>query len=307
MIGRSNIVGKPMAQLLLAENCTVTIAHSRTRDLPAVVRRADLLVAAVGRPEMVRGDWIKPGAIVIDVGINRVAGAGRQEPAGRRRRLRRGAPRWRAPSRRCPAASGPMTIACLLGNSTSGGRSAAADLNAVNGIDRKSPRPALPPATAPAARRMSSVMAAKGFPERVEVRQFVAVPRVAPAEGYHRVIRAITTSRRCTYCQKRKAGARNEQGTARIELPIFSIRLNLIRPIQDHCLRSGEREEILRFRGKQLPSGSPSGKARGKESPFLLALPEADAAGRSYPGHLPCTIPRALRRRRRITALTYPS
>ena len=72
MIGRSNIVGKPMAQLLLHENCTVTIAHSRTRDLPAVVRRADLVVAAVGRPEMVRGDWIKPGAIVIDVGINRV-------------------------------------------------------------------------------------------------------------------------------------------------------------------------------------------------------------------------------------------
>jgi methylenetetrahydrofolate dehydrogenase (NADP+)/methenyltetrahydrofolate cyclohydrolase len=72
VIGRSNIVGKPMAQLLLGENCTVTIAHSRTRDLPAVVRRADLVVAAVGRPEMVRGDWIKPGATVIDVGINRI-------------------------------------------------------------------------------------------------------------------------------------------------------------------------------------------------------------------------------------------
>jgi methylenetetrahydrofolate dehydrogenase (NADP+)/methenyltetrahydrofolate cyclohydrolase len=72
VLGRSNIVGKPMAQLLLAENCTVTIAHSRTRDLPALVGRADILVAAVGRPQMVRGDWLKPGATVIDVGINRI-------------------------------------------------------------------------------------------------------------------------------------------------------------------------------------------------------------------------------------------
>jgi methylenetetrahydrofolate dehydrogenase (NADP+) / methenyltetrahydrofolate cyclohydrolase len=72
VIGRSNLVGKPVAQLLLARNCTVTIAHSRTRDLAATARRADVLVAAVGRAEMVRGDWIKPGAIVIDVGINRV-------------------------------------------------------------------------------------------------------------------------------------------------------------------------------------------------------------------------------------------
>ena len=72
VIGRSNIVGKPMAQLLLAESCTVTIAHSRTQNLPEVVRRADIVVAAVGRPEMVRGDWIKPGAVVIDVGINRL-------------------------------------------------------------------------------------------------------------------------------------------------------------------------------------------------------------------------------------------
>ena len=72
VVGRSNIVGKPMAQLLLGENCTVTIAHSRTRDLPAVVRRADIVIAAVGRAEMVRGEWIKPGACVIDVGINRV-------------------------------------------------------------------------------------------------------------------------------------------------------------------------------------------------------------------------------------------
>ena len=75
VIGRSILVGKPMAQLLLAENCTVTIAHSRTRDLPDVVRRADIVVAAVGRPEMIKGDWIKPGATVIDVGINRLAPA----------------------------------------------------------------------------------------------------------------------------------------------------------------------------------------------------------------------------------------
>jgi methylenetetrahydrofolate dehydrogenase (NADP+)/methenyltetrahydrofolate cyclohydrolase len=75
-IGRSNIVGKPMTQLLLQRHCTVTIAHSRTHDLPSVARRADILVAAVGQPEMVRGDWVKPGAIVIDVGINRVAGEG---------------------------------------------------------------------------------------------------------------------------------------------------------------------------------------------------------------------------------------
>jgi methylenetetrahydrofolate dehydrogenase (NADP+)/methenyltetrahydrofolate cyclohydrolase len=72
VLGRSNIVGKPMAQLLLAENCTVTVAHSRTRDLPAVVRRGDVVVAAVGRAEMVRGDWIKPGSTVVDVGINRI-------------------------------------------------------------------------------------------------------------------------------------------------------------------------------------------------------------------------------------------
>jgi methylenetetrahydrofolate dehydrogenase (NADP+)/methenyltetrahydrofolate cyclohydrolase len=72
VVGRSNIVGKPMTQLLLGENCTVTVAHSRTRDLPAVVRRADIVIAAVGRAEMVRGEWIKPGATVIDVGINRV-------------------------------------------------------------------------------------------------------------------------------------------------------------------------------------------------------------------------------------------
>ncbi len=115
VVGRSNIVGKPVAQLLLREDCTVTIAHSRTRDLPSVVRRADLVIAAVGRPEMVRGDWIKPGAIVIDVGINRVEGAdgkGRlvgdvafaevAEVAGAITPV--------------PGGVGPMTIACLLKN-----------------------------------------------------------------------------------------------------------------------------------------------------------------------------------------------
>src|SRR5690606_28465414 len=72
IVGRSNLVGKPMAQLLLRENCTVTVAHSRTRNLADVVRQADIVVAAVGRPQMIKGDWIKPGATVIDVGINRI-------------------------------------------------------------------------------------------------------------------------------------------------------------------------------------------------------------------------------------------
>src|SRR5690606_19324855 len=79
IVGRSNLVGKPMAQLLLREHCTVTIAHSRTRELPEVVRRADIVIAAVGRPQMIRGDWIKPGATVIDVGINRVPAPERGE------------------------------------------------------------------------------------------------------------------------------------------------------------------------------------------------------------------------------------
>ena len=87
VVGRSNIVGKPVAQLLLDENCTVTICHSRTKDLPDVVRRADLLVAAVGRAEMIKGDWIKPGAIIIDVGINRIdapsGGEGKMKLVGR--------------------------------------------------------------------------------------------------------------------------------------------------------------------------------------------------------------------------------
>ena len=118
VIGRSNIVGKPMAQLLLGDSCTVTIAHSRTRDLPEVVRRADIVVAAVGRSEMVPGDWIKPGAVVIDVGINRIAapekGEGKMKLVGD------------VDFASCaevagaitpvPGGVGPMTIACLLAN-----------------------------------------------------------------------------------------------------------------------------------------------------------------------------------------------
>ena len=115
VVGRSNIVGKPMAALLLAESCTVTIAHSRTRDLPAECRQADILVAAVGRPEMVKGDWIKPGATVIDVGINRIENddgstklvgdvefSSASEVAGAITPV--------------PGGVGPMTIACLLHN-----------------------------------------------------------------------------------------------------------------------------------------------------------------------------------------------
>jgi methylenetetrahydrofolate dehydrogenase (NADP+)/methenyltetrahydrofolate cyclohydrolase len=115
VIGRSNIVGKPMAQLLLAESATVTIAHSKTRDLPDVVKDADVVVAAVGRPEMVRGDWIKRGATVIDVGINRVStedGKGRlvgdvafEEAA-----------EVAAAITPVPGGVGPMTIAMLMRN-----------------------------------------------------------------------------------------------------------------------------------------------------------------------------------------------
>jgi methylenetetrahydrofolate dehydrogenase (NADP+) / methenyltetrahydrofolate cyclohydrolase len=118
VVGRSNIVGKPMAQLLIGQNCTVTVAHSKTRDLPGVCRRADILVAAVGRPEMVRGDWIKPGAIVIDVGINRVAnpaaGEGRTRVVGD---VAYGEASERAAAiTPVPGGVGPMTIACLLRN-----------------------------------------------------------------------------------------------------------------------------------------------------------------------------------------------
>jgi methylenetetrahydrofolate dehydrogenase (NADP+)/methenyltetrahydrofolate cyclohydrolase len=115
VIGRSNIVGKPVAQLLLAENATVTIAHSKTRDLAEVCRRADLLVAAIGRPEFVRGHWIKPGATVIDVGINRIAGEGGKprivgDVAYAEAKQVAGA------ITPVPGGVGPMTIACLLLN-----------------------------------------------------------------------------------------------------------------------------------------------------------------------------------------------
>jgi len=115
VIGRSHMVGKPVAQLLLRENCTVTMAHSKTRNLAQVCRRADILVAAVGRAQMVRGDWIKPGAAVIDVGINRVAGEGGKtrlvgDVAFEEARRVAG---WITP---VPGGVGPMTIACLLRN-----------------------------------------------------------------------------------------------------------------------------------------------------------------------------------------------
>jgi methylenetetrahydrofolate dehydrogenase (NADP+)/methenyltetrahydrofolate cyclohydrolase len=121
VVGRSNLVGKPIAQLLLGRNATVTIAHSRTRDLPATVARADILVAAVGRPEMIRGDWIKPGAIVIDVGINRVAGEG-QDAAGRPKTKLVGDVAFAEALERAgaitpvPGGVGPMTIAMLMEN-----------------------------------------------------------------------------------------------------------------------------------------------------------------------------------------------
>jgi methylenetetrahydrofolate dehydrogenase (NADP+)/methenyltetrahydrofolate cyclohydrolase len=115
VIGRSNIVGKPLIQLLLAENATVTVAHSKTRDLPSVCRRAELVFAAVGRAEMVRGDWIRPGATVIDVGINRVAG-----PDGKSRIVGdvayAEAAQVAGAITPVPGGVGPMTIACLLAN-----------------------------------------------------------------------------------------------------------------------------------------------------------------------------------------------
>ena len=116
VIGRSVLVGKPVAQLLLAENCTVTIAHSRTKDLPEVVRRADIVIAAVGRPEMVTGDWIKPGACVIDVGINRVPGAeeGKTKLVGDVDFASASAVAGAITP--VPGGVGPMTIACLLRN-----------------------------------------------------------------------------------------------------------------------------------------------------------------------------------------------
>ncbi len=115
VLGRSNIVGKPMAMLLLGENCTVTVAHSKSRDLPEECRRADILVAAVGRPQMVKGDWINPGATVIDVGINRIEGGnGKAKLVGdvdyEKAVERAGA------ITPVPGGVGPMTIACLLRN-----------------------------------------------------------------------------------------------------------------------------------------------------------------------------------------------
>lgn len=114
VVGRSNIVGKPMAQLLLAESCTVTVAHSRTRDLAAVCRGADILVAAVGRPRMIPGDWIKPGATVIDVGINRIAQDGRTRLVGDVDFD--SAVQVAGAITPVPGGVGPMTIACLLAN-----------------------------------------------------------------------------------------------------------------------------------------------------------------------------------------------
>jgi methylenetetrahydrofolate dehydrogenase (NADP+)/methenyltetrahydrofolate cyclohydrolase len=118
VVGRSNIVGKPMANLLLAANCTVTIAHSRTRDLPALARTADILVAAVGRPEMVKGDWVKPGATVIDVGINRVPAPEKGE--GKHRLVGDVAFDEAAKNAGAitsvPGGVGPMTIALLMAN-----------------------------------------------------------------------------------------------------------------------------------------------------------------------------------------------
>ncbi|MEA3539988.1 MAG: bifunctional methylenetetrahydrofolate dehydrogenase/methenyltetrahydrofolate cyclohydrolase FolD [Pseudomonadota bacterium] len=118
VIGRSNIVGKPMAQLLLAANATVTIAHSRTAELPSVVREADIVIAAVGRPEMVRGDWLKPGAVVIDVGINRIAAPERGE--GKTRLVGdvayAEAMEIASAVTPVPGGVGPMTIAVLLRN-----------------------------------------------------------------------------------------------------------------------------------------------------------------------------------------------
>jgi methylenetetrahydrofolate dehydrogenase (NADP+)/methenyltetrahydrofolate cyclohydrolase len=125
IVGRSNIVGKPMAQLLLQESCTVTIAHSRTRNLPDVVRRGDIVVAAVGRPQMIKGDWLKPGAVVIDVGINRVPA---DEP-GKTRLVGdvdfNSASEVAAAITPVPGGVGPMTIAVLLRNTLVAARARA--------------------------------------------------------------------------------------------------------------------------------------------------------------------------------------
>jgi methylenetetrahydrofolate dehydrogenase (NADP+)/methenyltetrahydrofolate cyclohydrolase len=118
VVGRSNIVGKPMAQLLLKDSCTVTIAHSRTKDIEALCRNADILVAAVGRAEMITGDWVKPGATVIDVGINRIPAPERGE--GKMRLVGdvdfASASEVAGAITPVPGGVGPMTIACLLAN-----------------------------------------------------------------------------------------------------------------------------------------------------------------------------------------------
>ena len=128
--GRSNIVGKPMAQLLLARHCTVTIAHSRTLDLPSVARRADILVAAVGQPEMVRGDWVKPGAIVINVGINRVPASGLDTSGKPKTRLVGDVAYAEAAAvagaiTPVPGGVGRMTIAMLMANTALAAKRAA--------------------------------------------------------------------------------------------------------------------------------------------------------------------------------------
>jgi methylenetetrahydrofolate dehydrogenase (NADP+)/methenyltetrahydrofolate cyclohydrolase len=121
VVGRSNLVGKPIAQLLLREHCTVTTAHSRTQGLDAVCRRADILIAAVGQPEMIRGDWIKPGAIVIDVGINRLEPEPGKDSDQKKGRLVGDvnfaeAVKVAGAITPVPKGVGPMTIACLLQN-----------------------------------------------------------------------------------------------------------------------------------------------------------------------------------------------
>lgn len=116
IVGRSNIVGKPMAQLLLNDSCTVTIAHSRTRDLQSVCRRADILVAAVGRPEMIPGEWVNPGATVIDVGINRIERDGKAKLVGDVHF--ESAAKVAGAITPVPGGVGPMTIACLLANTS---------------------------------------------------------------------------------------------------------------------------------------------------------------------------------------------
>ena len=120
VIGRSNIVGKPMAQILIKESCTVTIAHSKTKDLPGLCKNADIIIAAVGRPKMVKGEWVKEGAIVIDVGINRVEIL----KDGEKKTVLVGDVEYNEVEKRAsaitpvPGGVGPMTIACLLRNTT---------------------------------------------------------------------------------------------------------------------------------------------------------------------------------------------